>query len=140
MMTIRLLNTEEDVSHSFAVMSQLRPGITQQDYCERVFKQFERGYKLAAVIDNETIVALAGYHVNFGLAWTGYLYIEDLVTDENHRSAGYGKKLLDWLKDEARQHGCQQLHLDSGVQRKEAHRFYEREGMTFTSHHYATLI
>ena len=40
----------------------------------------------------------------------------------------------------AAKEGCLQLHLDSGIQRKEAHRFYEREGMTITGFHFAENI
>jgi hypothetical protein len=28
------------------------------------------------------------------------------------------------------------MHLDSGIQRKDAHRFYEREGMSMASFHF----
>ena len=36
----------------------------------------------------------------------------------------------------AAKEGCQQMHLDSGTQRKDAHRFYERQGMTMASFHF----
>ena len=36
----------------------------------------------------------------------------------------------------ARSHGAGQLHLDSGKQRAEAHRFYEREGLEVSSLHF----
>ena len=32
--------------------------------------------------------------------------------------------------------GCAQLHLDSGVQREKAHRFYFREGMGVNAYHF----
>jgi hypothetical protein len=32
------------------------------------------------------------------------------------------------------------VHLDSGVQRKDAHRFYEREGMKLASFHFSQVI
>jgi len=53
-----------------------------------------------------------------------------------HRSNGYGAQLLSWLKEYAAKEGCLQLHLDTGIQRKVAHRFYEREGMTIASFHF----
>ncbi len=40
--------------------------------------------------------------------------------------------MISWLKSHARQLGCNQLHLDSGVQRFSAHRFYLREGFIRT--------
>jgi hypothetical protein len=36
--------------------------------------------------------------------------------------------------------GCTQLHLDSGMQRKDAHRFYEREGMVAEGLHFVEII
>jgi hypothetical protein len=45
-----------------------------------------------------------------------------------------------WLKDYATKRGCLQLHLDAGVQRSEAHRFYEREGMTMAGLHFVENI
>ncbi|MGD8690350.1 MAG: GNAT family N-acetyltransferase, partial [Gammaproteobacteria bacterium] len=48
--------------------------------------------------------------------------------------------LLDWLVGYAASNGCDQLHLDSGTQRKDAHRFYEREGLDMTSLHFCRKV
>lgn len=64
------------------------------------------------------------------LAWGKHIYIDDLVTAERHRSRGAGAKLMEWFKSYARSQGCDQLHLDSGVQRYAAHGFYLRAGFT----------
>jgi GNAT superfamily N-acetyltransferase len=56
------------------------------------------------------------------------LYLDDLVSDEAERSKGYGRQLLDWLKQQARENDCAELQLISHVRREEAHRFYFREG------------
>jgi GNAT superfamily N-acetyltransferase len=85
-------------------------------------------------------VAVAGFRVGESLAWGRFLYVDDLVTLPAHRSQGYGSGLLAWLRAYAAQAGCGQLHLDSGVQRKDAHRFYEREGMTAAALHFAQTI
>jgi GNAT superfamily N-acetyltransferase len=53
---------------------------------------------------------------------------------------GYGTKLFDWLVDYARAENCQQLTLDSGVQRFAAHRFYLRQRMEITSHHFTLKL
>jgi GNAT superfamily N-acetyltransferase len=65
------------------------------------------------------------------------MYVDDLISNDESRSKGHGKKLLEWLEDYARQDGCDELHLDSGVQRFDAHRFYQREGMHISCHHFA---
>ena len=68
------------------------------------------------------------------------LYVEDLVTREADRSAGYGGKLFDWLVQQARAHQCDHFELDSGVQRFDAHRFYLMKRMKIASHHFSLQL
>ena len=85
------------------------------------------------------VKAVAGFRLSEALAWGKYMYIDDLVTASQARSKGYGGQLFDWLFEYAAAQGCEQIHLDSGVQRKDAHRFYEREGMTVSSLHFSSV-
>jgi GNAT superfamily N-acetyltransferase len=121
-------------------MSQLRPKITFKQFYPLVQEQMAEGYRLACVMEGETVLAVAGYRTLKNLAWGKFLYVDDLVTDTNRRSQGVGTYLLSWLKAEAKRKGCAELHLDSGVQRKDAHRFYDREGMNMLGYHYAVSI
>ncbi len=57
-------------------------------------------------------------------------WLQDLVTDKTQRSRGVGTALLKVAADWGRAHGCSHLELSSGLGRVDAHRFYEREGMT----------
>ena len=69
------------------------------------------------------------------------LYVDDLVTDENTRSRGYGAQLIDRLKAEGRALGCNEIQLISNVKREGAHRFYFREGFGIECFHFrASLI
>ncbi|MDQ3552225.1 MAG: GNAT family N-acetyltransferase, partial [Bacteroidota bacterium] len=65
------------------------------------------------------------------------IYIDDLVTAPTARGKGFGGALLKYVFDEAREAGCQSVHLDSGVQRFAAHRLYLNNGFNITSHHFA---
>lgn len=59
----------------------------------------------------------------------GYrVWVEDLAVDPRHRSLGIGKALLDSARGWAKERGATHLELDSADSRKDAHRFYEREG------------
>jgi GNAT superfamily N-acetyltransferase len=55
------------------------------------------------------------------------------------RRRGYGRRLLEWLGEEAERLGCEQFHLDSGVgpTRTDAHRLYFNTGLEITSFHFA---
>ena len=134
---IKIAESEQNLRNCFTVMVQLRPHLDVDSFLERVALQFTSGYRVVYLATDDKVVAVAGIRLSRNLAWGKFLYIDDLITDAAERSKGYGKQLLDWCIAHARQNNCQQLHLDSGVQRKDAHRFYEREGMTFTGHHYA---
>ena len=139
-MKVLTATTQQQVADCYPVMSQLRPHLSAEEFQEKVNQQSKNGYQLVYLTDNETITAAAGYRIGNSLAWGKFLYIEDLVTDKNSRSKGYGKTLLDWLTNEAKQKQCDQLHLDSGIQRVDAHRFYERESMKFASKHFSLML
>ena len=134
---VRTLTTDEDILAARGVMRQLRPQIPEADYLFTVRRMMQTdGYLQAAVFDGDAVVAVAGYRFMEMLFAGKTLYVDDLNTDETRRSRGYGKALMDWLKREARERGCVQLQLDSGVQREQTHRFYFREGLTINCYHF----
>ncbi len=56
-------------------------------------------------------------------------WIPDLIVTAEYRGRGIGQALLDAAFAQARQRGCWGVTLESGHQRKEAHRLYLRVGM-----------
>lgn len=133
--------SDEQVLATLDVMRQLRPNVPAKEYLATVRRMMETdGYQLAAVYDGETVRAVAGYRFMEMLYCGKIMYVDDLNTDETKRSKGYGKELMDWLKDEAKAHGCGQLHLDSGVQRENTHRFYFRERLTINCYHFRVVL
>jgi len=138
MVEINLAESDEAVRRCYPVMVQLRPHLSEPAFVEQVRRQQKRfDYCLAYAAERGKVTAVAGFRISECLAWGKFLYVDDLVTDSTHRSHGLGKRLFDWLVKRASEEGCDQLHLDSGVQRFEAHRFYLREQMHITSHHFA---
>ncbi len=135
-MRIHIATTDVEIADCFPVMRELRPHIAENQFLSRIRSQINSGYRLVFVQVTDSVVAIAGFRVGENLAWGRFLYVDDLVTHPAHRSKGYGAKLLSWLKEYAAKEGCFQLHLNTGVQRKEAHRFYEREGMTMAGFHF----
>jgi GNAT superfamily N-acetyltransferase len=136
MTSVRLARSAAEIDRCFPVVVQLRTHLTPETFRERVERQLPDGYRLAYVDVGEEVAAVAGFRISESLAWGRYLYVDDLVTDSIRRSEGHGKRLLDWLVDHARAEGCDELHLDSGVQRFAAHRFYLSQRMEISSHHF----
>jgi GNAT superfamily N-acetyltransferase len=138
---IQKMTSDEEIVLTFDVMRQLRTHLSADRYLETVRRQQEtNNYNLAAVIEDGVVQCVAGYRIAECLSWSKFLYVDDLVTDVNTRSHNCGKQLIAWLADEAKENGCAQLHLDSGVQRHAAHRFYLRERMDITCYHFQMAV
>ena len=139
---VRVAENEADILRCFPVMMQLRPHLAgAQEFAEQVKRQMrDDGYQLAYAEDAGEVCAVAGFRLQEMLSRGRFLYVGDLVTDAARRSSGYGAFLLDWLVGFARSHGCQQLDLDSGVQRFGAHRFYFHQGLHISSYHFTVAL
>jgi len=114
------------------VHRQLRPQLPY-DYVGKMQKVFAGGGRMAIATDGDQVLGLAVWRV-FDNTFEGIkFYVDDLVTDEAHRSNGLGQAMIAFLEQEAHRLGAQSLVLDSGTQRTQAHRFYFREGFVITS-------
>lgn len=134
---IAIAENGEQVRRCFVVMHELRPHLNEAAFVAQVQRQMaEAGYQLAMLADGGEVLAVAGFRTSECLAWGRYLYVDDLVTRAAARLRGCGGALFDWLVGRARALGCAQFHLDSGVQRFAAHRFYLMKRMDITSHHF----
>ena len=131
---------EEEIRRCFPVLKQLRLHLDESAMVRQVMRQQAQGYFLAFLESESEVRSVAGYRFLENLASGKLMYVDDLVTDLEDRSRGFGQMLFDWLVAEARNNGCGQLTLDSGVQRFGAHRFYLRKGMDIVSHHFAMRL
>ncbi|MFN6500043.1 MAG: GNAT family N-acetyltransferase [Nostoc sp. DedQUE01] len=136
-MSIQLAESDFQILGCFYVMSQLRPHLQEAKFIEQVRYQMKEGYRIAFLEIEEQTLAVAGFRISTCLSSGKFLYIDDLVVDEWKRSQNYGQQLFQWLIEYATNNDCEQLSLDSGVQRFEAHRFYLMQRMSITSHHFS---
>ena len=138
---IAIANRPEDIRRCHPVMRELRELFQEpEQFVERVQRQQKQGYQLVFVESEGEVCAVAGYRFLESLFSGKFLYVDDLVTCESDRSRGFGGELLDWLIRQAREHGCENLELDSGVQRFDAHRFYLLKRMHISSYHFRIKI
>lgn len=138
---LAIANTPEEIRRCHLVMRELRPLFREpEQFVERVLLQQKQGYQLAFLESEGEVCAVAGYRFLESLFSGKFLYVDDLVTRESDRSCGFGGQLLDWLIEQAREHGCENLELDSGVQRFDAHRFYFSKRMSISSYHFRIKI
>ncbi len=140
---LRELGLEETIL-AYETLLELRPHLTSKEsFVSRVNSvQRAEGYRLVAafVTTEVAAVAVAGFRTLHSLAWGYAVYVDDLVTRQAHRKQGHSGAIMRWVFDEARRLGCDEVHLDSGVQRHPAHRFYINHGMRISSHHFASAV
>lgn len=138
---IRIAESSQDLERCYPVVQELRSQYDMPMFFAQVNRQTQQaGYQVAFLEDEGLVRSVGGFRVGDYLAWGKTMYVDDLVTREADRSKGYGEKLFDWLVERARSMGCDQFHLDSGVHRFAAHRFYLRKRMDITSHHFAMKL
>lgn len=120
------LSSADEFRRAFPVMNELRTHfMTRAEYETQLNIMRKDGYRMFAVEEDGDYVALAGIAIRTNFYYGRYLYVYDLITSEKVRSRGHGKALLVYLEELARADGCETIALSSGVQRKDAHRFYE---------------
>lgn len=122
---VKQLKGREDYLKAFPVVKQLRNNLDEKTYLSLLEDMRKEGYKMFALYSDETIVAVAGIIMLTNLYYGKHVWVNDLVTDEKQRSKNYGQILLDFISNWAKENGCEVVALSSGLQRTEAHRFYE---------------
>jgi GNAT superfamily N-acetyltransferase len=136
-MEFERISTEKDLRWIYPTMCLLRPQYSEDEFVAYALNAvLPSGASMIAAVSNGNVVAAATFRIAYSLSWGKYLYIDDLVVNEAERSHGHGGALLRYLAEQARAEGCVELHLDSGVQRHDAHRFYLRERMDIVFFHF----
>lgn len=138
--SVLIANSAETIARCFPIMRELRPHLQPDEFVARVQRQHAQGYDLAFLEAGGEIRVVAGFRVAECLAWGRLLYVDDLVTRPQDQGKGFGAVMFDWLLDQAHARGCEELHLDSGVQRFGAHRFYLHKNLDITCHHFALKL
>lgn len=89
------------------------------------FLVFELGERVTAFIEAEIYAPVYAEQV--------MINVLGLVVDEKNQGQGIGAQLLNALEEKAKAREIKVIRLNSGVQRHEAHQFYEHQG--YTSNH-----
>jgi GNAT superfamily N-acetyltransferase len=113
------------------VHQQLRPQVT--DYQRRMREVLASGAEMAVALIDGKVAGVTVFRVIEKTHSGRELYCDDLVTDEARRSSGVGHALMQYMEGVARERSCNTFALDSGAQRRQAHKFYFREGLTISS-------
>lgn len=121
---------------NFPLIQYLNPKMEKARYETLLRQMLPNQYRMVGVFDQGTCVGLSGYWIGTKLYSGKYLEIDNFVVEDQYRSQGVGKQLLDWLTQEAQRHQCETLMLDAYVGNSAAHKFYLREGFIIKGFHF----
>jgi GNAT superfamily N-acetyltransferase len=130
-----------------ALLAQLgRPdvrGTDQDDAALRVDEAYLARPDAVALVaeDGGRIIGFLDMEFRIRLNFTSpQAWIPDVIIDEEARSSGIGRALMDRAEGLARERGCWGMSLESATWRERAHAFYLRQGWTDSGKAFTKLL
>ena len=132
-MEIRQLH-KDDLKSLLELYIQLDDGNKELNVenSESVWKEIEenKNIRYIGAVDNGKVVSTCYLVIIPNLTHFGrsICFIENVVTDKEYRRQGLGKRVIQKAIEIAKENNCYKAILQSGMQRTEAHKFYEKIG------------
>lgn len=91
-------------------------------------KSDDRHFTIVAEYEGK-VIGFMGFYKGIAYNYDGeYIQILALAVLREYQNKGIGSELLKWVEDYAIKQGIRSFGVNSGLQRAEAHRFYENNG------------
>jgi GNAT superfamily N-acetyltransferase len=131
-MKIREVQTQEAIAHTYSVLAQIYCDLNKETYVEDVLNMMQRGYKMAAVFEDEDIesgrcIGVVGVRVIRKLHYQKSIEIEDFMIDRKKRGIGVGKMLIRWVEWQSAIFSCKNIIGNLETKRFESHKIFSRE-------------
>ncbi len=126
-MQIRELTLKE-LDIAWDVVKELRTALTYDEFEDLIYAMRDINYTMIGIFEKDRLITYAGVAVSTNLYHKRHLFVYELVTQNSFQSQGYGKLMLEYLRDYAKMAACENLVLSSGLDKEDAHRFYETNG------------
>ncbi len=112
------------------------PHMSEADFASHLARMLPQGYRCAGLWFGDELVAITGFWI-FTRFWCGtQMDLDNVIVDEAHRGRGFGKQLLAWLEQKAREENVETIVLDSYSASDKAHRFYYDAGYFIKGFHF----
>ncbi|SHL89336.1 GNAT family N-acetyltransferase [Chitinophaga sp. CF418] len=139
-MQIVKAQTPEDIELAREAILQFRPNVDPLTLVAQVQQMMrDESFELVHILteDGKKAAAFTGFRTIHHLMTGKIIYIDDLFTLPEYRGHGYAGALLDYVHNQAKERGIENVHLDSGYALHPAHRLYLSKGYVMACHHLA---
>jgi ribosomal protein S18 acetylase RimI-like enzyme len=138
---IKKIETISEIEQCWDVAYVLRPHLNKNNWNATITEMMQNEkYSIAGIMDEDKVVAFAGYRVMTSLHSGNIIYIDDLCTLENYRGKGFATQLLNHVKEIAISLGKEAVVLDTGFTNNTAQKVYLKNGFELTAVHLSNRL
>ncbi|MFT6332261.1 MAG: GNAT superfamily N-acetyltransferase [Lentimonas sp.] len=136
-LTIKKLNSKEEISLTFPILIQHHNHIKKEDFFKFIDDiSEEKNYQMIGAYLEEKLVGIAGYWILTRFYSGKYVQVGNMVIDEKYRNLGIGKNLLEFIENEGKKQDCHHFILDSRMDNEKSHEFYLKDGFEIMGYHF----
>lgn len=133
-MQIKEILARGEIFETSYVLKQIYENLDQETYVEDILNMIQRGYRMAAVfeennnIENGRCIGVVGVRIIRKLQHGKAIEIEDFMIDRKNRGIGVGKMLIRWVEWQALNFNCKNIIGNLKTKRLESQKIFAREG------------
>lgn len=133
---IKKIETELEIEQCWDVAFVLRPHLDRAKWQPTIAEMMQNEkYSMAGIIDNNKVIAFAGYRIMTSLHSGNIIYIDDLCTLESYRGKGLATQLLKHVEEIAISLNKDYVVLDTAFTNNTAQKVYLKNGFALTAVH-----
>lgn len=136
MLDIKLLSVN-DVDDIIVLTQQLNPEMDIEVLKSRQKDMFsyENHYCFGCYSDGVLVGVFSGW-LTVRLYSGKQLELDNVIIDQSIQSKGFGKQMLDWAENWAKEQGCLSVELNTYVHNSRSHKFYFNQGYSILGYHF----
>ncbi|WP_431241260.1 GNAT family N-acetyltransferase [Flavobacterium sp. P21] len=138
---IKKIETELEIEQCWDVAFVLRPHLDKTKWKPTIAEMMQNEkYNIAGIMDQNKVVAFAGYRIMTSLHSGNIIYIDDLCTLESHRGKGLATQLLKHVEEIAISLDKDYVVLDTAFTNNTAQKVYLKNGFALTAVHLSNKL
>lgn len=133
---VKIIKTDFEIEQCWEVAFLLRPHLNKNNWSSMISEMMQHEkYNIAGIMDNDKVVAFAGYRTMTSLHSGNIIYIDDLCTLESYRGKGLASQLLKHVKAIAISNNKNAVVLDTNFNNNTAQKLYLNNGFQLAALH-----
>lgn len=131
----------EDILTILPLLTELNDNnVAEETLIERLLEMVGQNYECLGIYHEENLIGICGMWFQTRHYAGKSCEIDHVVIDENYRSKGIGKKMMEFIYDYAGNKKCNWVELNTYVHNFPSHKFYNNEGFQAKGYHFVKDI